>query len=111
MPFRILLVKDSHGDARLFHLMLQSAGGRPFSIKTTHRLSTGLDSVQRREFEVILLDLGLPESQGIDFLRSIVHQRSNCPTVTLTGRGDGELTAPFLGKGDLDYPAKGRVPP
>lgn len=65
MPLRVLLVEDNPGDARLIQEWLTEETGGKFSIERVAKLSSGLDRLAAGGIDAVLLDLGLPDSQGI----------------------------------------------
>ncbi|MDM8535382.1 histidine kinase dimerization/phospho-acceptor domain-containing protein [Desulfobacterales bacterium HSG17] len=107
----ILLVEDNPGDARLIKELLSDAKGLAFDIKTAQRLSEGLDALSSDEFEVILLDLSLPDSSGLelDSLQQIIFAAPHVAVIVLTGLDDDELAVKAVRKGAQDYLAKDRI--
>src|SRR3979411_1978895 len=87
----VLLIEDNPGDARLIGEMLQEAPGARFLLECTDGLTGGLARLSRGGVQLVLLDLSLPESQGLEsFLRVRTHAPS-VPVVVLTGSDDEEL--------------------
>ncbi len=108
-PTRILLVEDNPGDARLIREMLVKAEGREFNITWVTRLSQGLESLSRCDADVVLLDLGLPDSRGLD---TFVEAYRHCPAmgfVILTGLADETIALTAVGLGAQDYLVKGEI--
>ena len=68
-PIRVLLIEDNQGDIRLIREMLAEASGRRFNLECFDQLSDGLKHLTRNGADIILLDLGLPDSQGLDITR------------------------------------------
>ena len=62
---RVLIIEDNLGDARLIQLMLRDVGGAGKSADIADRLSIGIDRLAVESFDVVLLDLGLPDAQGV----------------------------------------------
>jgi PAS domain S-box-containing protein len=110
MPFRILLIEDNPGDARLLHIMLRTSAGDDFTLEHTDRLSTGLALLQRTKFDALLLDLGLPDSQGIDTVRAVVKRFPTFPIIVLTGGNNYDLASQSLSAGAQDFLAKENLP-
>ncbi len=110
MSFRILLIEDNPGDARLLQIMLRSAVGDVFTVEHTDRLSTGIALLRRSKYDALLLDLGLPDSQGIDTVKAVLSQFPTLPTIVLTGRDDDELAAQAVGVGAQDFIGKEKLP-
>jgi len=109
MPIKILLVEDNPGDFRLIREMLSEARNFPFNLKHTDRLSIGLEQLVIEDFDVILSDLSLPDSQGIDTFIKIHSQVPQVPIIMLTGFDDEELAVRAVREGAQDYLIKGRV--
>ena len=108
-PRTVLLIEDNPGDARLLREMLRDARGSRFRLECAERLSDGLERLARGGIEVLLLDLSLPESQGLDtFLRVRAHA-PGVPVVVLTGSDDEELGNRAVQSGAQDYLTKGQV--
>ena len=111
MPFqmsckRILIIDDNPGDVRLFQMMLRASGSTTCIVDTANRLSTGLDILRRDTFDVILLDLGLPDSQGVETVRLMRRHFPRIPVVVLTGREDDEIALESVREGAQDYLTK-----
>jgi signal transduction histidine kinase len=105
----VLLIEDNDGDARLIREMLQATCGGRFRLECVARLRTGLERLTRPTIDVVLLDLSLPESQGLDsFLR--VHERApQVPVVVLTGSHNEDLGNKAVQSGAQDYLIKGQL--
>ncbi len=105
----ILLVEDNPGDARLIRDMLQAVQG--IDLSTVGRLSAALEFLGEHTPDVILLDLGLPDSQGTETVRNITAQMPGLPIIVLTGLGDDAVALESLKAGAQDYMVKGFVDP
>jgi len=106
----ILLIEDNPGDVRLIREMLAEAGSNRFALVCADRLSAGLKRLAEGNVDVVLLDLGLPDSQGLDTLRRVVAERPTAPTiVVLTGLDNEELGVRAIETGAQDYLVKGHV--
>jgi PAS domain S-box-containing protein len=86
-----LLIEDSQSDSLLVQNVLSNAQHERFTLVTASTLSKGLDKLARDAFDVILIDLGLPDSQGLDTLRAVRKQELYTPLVVLTASNDEEL--------------------
>ncbi len=105
---KILLVEDNPGDARLIELMLASAGDQ-IEIEWVSTLTDGLKYLQQGDFDLVLLDLGLPESQGLDTFLTAYSCAPQIPFVVLSGLDDANLGLKAVQQGAQDYLTKGRV--
>src|SRR5256885_5064185 len=103
-PLHVLLVEDSPIDAHLIRSILRSTS---FQVTTVDRLSDGLAVLRSSPIDVILLDLNLPDSRGLQTLGTILeHARSNA-IVVLTGNGDEQAALDAVALGAQDYLVKG----
>ncbi len=106
---RVLLVEDNPGDARLIRELLAEAARAAFSLECVDRLSAGLKRLAEGGIDVILLDLGLPDSQGLDTFATIYDQVQHVPIVVLTGLDDETLAIQAMRAGVQDYLVKGQM--
>jgi len=106
---RILLIEDNPGDARLIRELLTAAEGVSFNLEHADRLSTGLARLARGDINVILLDLSLPDSQGLDGLNKICEQTPKVPVVVMSGLSDEAVAVSAVQEGAQDYLVKGSV--
>lgn len=77
-PLTVLLIEDNPGDARLIREILREVEGMPVTVEWVDRLERGLDRLAAGGIDGILLDLSLPDSQGIDTFTQ--HQRGETDT-------------------------------
>jgi PAS domain S-box-containing protein len=105
----ILLIEDNPGDARLIGEMLAEAPSTRFSLKHSDSLSDGLIVLTENTHDVILLDLGLPDSLGLDSINEITKVAPMIPIVMLTGFDDEKTAVAALQFGVQDYLVKGRI--
>lgn len=90
-PKLLLIIEDNPGDARLIQEMLVEARDCPFHLEWADQLSKGLERLAQDEFAAVLLDLSLPDSQGLETFHKAYAQVPNTPFVVLTGNSDQEL--------------------
>ena len=102
----IMLIEDSAEDAQLVREMLDDRG-YIYVLKRTDRLSSGLRLLEEESFDVVLLDLGLPDSAGFDALTQIRNQAPPLPIIILTGLSDEALAVKAISLGAQDYLVKG----
>lgn len=108
----VLLVEDNPGDARLIREALSepSLGGvatPAFSLSVTSTLGAAVDHLRRDGFDVVLVDLSLPDSQGLDTVMHILACAPTIPIIVLTGLSDEALAIRALQAGAEDYLVKG----
>jgi len=105
---RVLQVDDDEIDLRLAKRALaKSSGPAKFSVDTASRLSEALDRLKTNQYDVILLDLGLPDSSGIETVRKVCQVSPNVPIVVLTGLENEETGLEAIKSGAADYLVKG----
>ena len=102
----ILLVEDNPGDARLIMEFLTDNDDGTFNFTIVNKLGEALGMIQERDFDVILLDLSLPDSLGLDTFYRMKLTAGNIPVVILTGHGDENLARKAVREGAQDYIAK-----
>jgi signal transduction histidine kinase len=103
-----LLVEDNPTDARLIREFLGAAPARIWHLEHVGTLNAALDRLQREPFHVVLLDFGLPDSQGLDTLTQVQKAGGDCPVVALTGLDDQDFAMEVLRSGAQDYLVKGK---
>ncbi|MDE3039547.1 MAG: PAS domain S-box protein [Nitrospirota bacterium] len=106
---QILLVEDNPGDIRLLQEYLKEASAYRFQLTQVDRLSTGLERLAEARFDAVLLDLSLPDSQGLDTLVRLHEAAKDVPIVVLTGIEDEALGVCLVQAGAQDYLVKGQV--
>ena len=106
---RILLVEDGPLDARLVEEMLARA--RSLQPQVTHvmRLADALAHLKSGSFDVILLDLSLPDSRGLETLQAVLRQAPYIAIVVLTALADEEISLAAVQQGAQDYLLKGEA--
>ncbi|WKZ18075.1 MAG: PAS domain S-box protein [Candidatus Jettenia sp. CY-1] len=108
-PIKILLIEDNPGDVRLIQEMLKDIDFGQFELEHKDLLSSGLSCITRNNIDVILLDLGLPDSQGLPTLTKILSQAQKIPIVVLTGLDDEITGIRAIQAGAQDYLVKGQL--
>jgi two-component sensor histidine kinase len=114
--FTTLVVEDNEADAFFVKKLLDDASrasprlGR-FSAESTRTLETALQRLSTGAFDAILLDLGLPDSQGLDTLRAVRNAARAASIVVLTGSTELELGLEALGLGAQDFLPKDELGP
>ena len=109
MLINILLVEDNPGDTRLIQEALKEAGSTRFKLDCTDRLATGLEKLSARKPDAIILDLSLPDSQGLDTFTRVHAQVPEVPIVVLTGLDDETVAVEAMGSGAQDYLLKSEL--
>jgi diguanylate cyclase (GGDEF)-like protein/PAS domain S-box-containing protein len=105
----ILLIEDNSGDARLVLEMLRDQGLHTTKFTFVNRISEAETHLGANRVDIILLDLGLPDAQGLTAVRRVLALAPHTALVVLTGRYDETLAAQALKEGAEDYLVKGRI--
>ncbi len=107
-PIRILLIEDNPGDARLIQEMITEAG-KNFELQWVDGLSKGLEHLSVKNTDIILLDLTLPDSQGMETFTSLYVQAPMIPIIVMSGLADENVSLKVVRAGAQDYLVKGQV--
>ena len=107
-PTRILLVEDNPGDVRLVQEMLAEPGPNRFALEHVDSLGEALSCLNRTEFDLVLLDLCLPDSEALNSLTRIHAAAPRIPVVVLSGRDDDAVALQCMQRGAQDYLVKGK---
>jgi PAS domain S-box-containing protein len=106
---RILLIEDNPGDARLIQELLSEVKTASFEIELAGRLSEGLEALSATTFDVVLLDLSLPDSSGLDTLVKTLSAAQQEAIIMLTVLDDEDVAVEAVRKGAQDYLVKGQI--
>lgn len=106
----ILLIEDNPGDVLLLQEYLKQEGIGPAAVPA-ETLGEGLALLRQGRFDVVLLDLSLPDGEGLALVERLRGERDIPPVVILTGREDEELALQTLQKGVQDYLPKNGLTP
>jgi signal transduction histidine kinase len=109
MPLNILLVEDNPADADLLQEILDEAEETQWSLVHVERLQEALEFLQTGEFDVVLLDLSLPDKQGLETIAQTHATVPDLPIVVLTGLNDKTTALAALREGAQDYLVKGKI--
>ncbi|MCF8045201.1 MAG: response regulator [Desulfarculaceae bacterium] len=107
-PIHILLVEDVPEDRDLLMEYLEQTG-KSFQVQTADSLDQALQISRNHHFDLVLLDLGLPDSTGLDTLRRFRANAVSLPVIVLTDIDDEETGIQAIRIGAQDYLDKGRV--
>ncbi len=103
----VLLIEDDRASAHLVQAMLTAVEDSSFLIKCAASLSEGFGQLDKADFDVVLLDLGLPDSSGIETLIRMHERVPQVPIVVLTAQNDEAAAINALQHGAQDYLIKG----
>jgi PAS domain S-box-containing protein len=106
---RMLLIEDNPGDARWITEELSEVRNESFDVVYADRLSAGFEQLAKDEFDVILLDLGLSDSIGIDTFTKVYERFPEIPVIVLSGLYNEDIAIQAVHVGAQDYLVKGRI--
>jgi diguanylate cyclase (GGDEF)-like protein/PAS domain S-box-containing protein len=106
---RVLLIEDNPGYSEVIQIMLEKVRGARFDVTGAKRLSDGLQRLKDESIDVILVDLTLPDSQGLDTFDTVHAQVPDLPIIVLTVTDNDELAFKAVQKGAQDYLVKDQV--
>jgi PAS domain S-box-containing protein len=106
----VLVVEDNPADLDLIMDVLPETGPRRFKVESATRLAAAIARLAAGGIDVVLLDLGLPDSQGLDTLRAVAGAIPRVPIVVLTGHDDEVTGQGAVRQGAQDYLVKGTMP-
>ncbi len=115
MGIRILLIEDDQADAFLVQeMLLEPIAGRDVAtgdivIQHVTRLDVGIGKIAEGGYDIIISDLGLPDSQGMDTVKTLALAARHIPIVVMTGLVDHEVGLEAVNAGAQDYLIKGQV--
>lgn len=102
-----LLLEDNPGDARLIERAAGSAHGVRFEVERVSRLAEGLDRLARGGIDLVIVDLFLPDSRGLETFAAVRALAPDLPVIVLSGLADEELALRTVSAGAQDYLVKG----
>ena len=111
---RLLLIEDNPRHAQLLQETMGDvgvaySGAQPYTLTHVTGLADGLEKLGARDYDVVLLDLSLPEAKGLDALLRIRERFEDVPVIALVGRGEDELAGQALQAGAQDFLQKGKI--
>jgi diguanylate cyclase (GGDEF)-like protein len=105
----VLLIEDNPGDARLIEEMIREDPAAPFLLHCAERLSLGLEHLANGETGLVLLDLSLPDSIGLETFSRVYAHSPTVPIIVLTGNDDQNTALSAVKGGAQDYLVKSRL--
>lgn len=105
----LLLIEDNLAEAELLHELLVDLQTTNCDIVHHYRLADGLGSLKSQSFDIVLLDLSLPDSQGLGSLATLMAEAPNTPIVVLTNINDAEMAVEAVHQGAQDYLVKKNI--
>ena len=105
----VLLIEDNRGDARLIREMIEEDPEAPFELQFAESLSQGLEFLAKRQAALVLLDLSLPDSLGLETFAKVFAHSPAVPIIVLTGTDDATVALTAVKGGAQDYLVKGKL--
>ncbi|AFY48846.1 PAS domain S-box [Nostoc sp. PCC 7524] len=106
---KVLLVEDNPGDVFLIKELLYEVNTTRVNLENVEQLSEAFHLLANQSFDVMLLDLSLPDSQGLETFVKANRQAKTIPIIVLTGTDDENLALRAMQEGAQDYLVKGQV--
>jgi PAS domain S-box-containing protein len=108
-PIKVLLVEDNALDTRLFREWLSEIHTSEFELHAVPRLEDALARIDGERFDVVLTDLSLPDSHGLETFRTLHRSVPNIPVIVLSGVDDETVAVSAVREGAQDYLVKNRI--
>jgi len=105
----VLLIEDNLGDIVSIRTMISELSNGVFELKFAESLDEALTILENENFDVILMDLGLPDSQGFRTFTQVHNKMPELPIIIITGLEDEDLSVSAVKEGAQDYLVKGQV--
>lgn len=106
---RVLLIEDSPTDAELIRIGLEEVRTADFQIDAVETLADGMALLRKSSFDVVLVDLSLPDCSGIETCVRVHDRNPDVPLIILTGLDDEETALEAMKVGAQDYLVKGQL--
>lgn len=106
---KVLLIEDNPDDSELIRRKLVRSGNSQFTVTPVKRLKEGLEYLARDGADLIVSDLGLPDSHGLDTVTRLLCQAPYTPLVVLSGFDDEAIAIKAVQLGAQDYLVKGQI--
>lgn len=103
----VLLIEDNLADAKLIEYMLKDVGPQ-YNVANTSTFGEGMKALNEKTYDLLLLDLSLPDSFGMQTVENATKEAPNVPIIILTGRDDEEFALEVVKAGAQDYLIKGQ---
>ena len=105
----VLLIEDNPGDVRLIQELMKEIEYGSLNLFYQDNLGDGIRILAEQKFQVILLDLSLPDSEGLHTLKQILMKATEVPIIVLTGTDDQLIAIEAVKSGAQDYLIKGNI--
>ena len=108
---RLLIIEDNQGDTRLFKEYLKSDLAVKYVVHTAGTLTEGLEILHKQKIDIVMTDLGLPDSKGLDTPFRIMRAYPKTPVIITTGIDDSKLGVDSIKIGVQNYLVKDKITP
>jgi CheY-like chemotaxis protein len=108
-PLKVLLIEDNAVEAELIKEFLSAELGDAIEVTRVDRLAKGLERLQQGDIKAVLLDLMLPDSDGLATLAKVKSQVPLVPIIVMSGLEDSALAEAAMREGAQDFLVKGTV--
>lgn len=109
--FDILLIEDNPADAELVEDLLAAGGRSHHEVVVATRMDEAIQKLRCRPYDLLLLDLRLPDASGLEAIRMVREVAPKAPLIVLTGIEDEFLALSCINSGAQDYLSKGEIKP
>jgi PAS domain S-box-containing protein len=106
---KTLLIEDNSADVVLLQMALEADEINHFEVSRVERLSEGIALLAKRKFDIVLLDLGLPDTVGVETFQKFREKAPDIPVIVVSGFADDEAAMYAVRNGAQDYLVKGNV--
>ena len=103
MGLTILMIEDNPDDVFFLEKGIKKAGDETMRLAVTGTLQNGLDRLDQERFDIVLLDLSLPDARGLEALKAIVAKNKNIPVVIMSSIEDDQTVLDAVSMGAQDY--------
>ncbi len=108
-PLKILLVEDNPGDVLLFKGFIKNVEGAPCELVHCGKLEEAIKLTQDSKPDIVILDLSLPDSHGLETIEKFQRAEPTTPIIVLTGQVSESVGLEAVRAGAQDYLVKGRI--
>ena len=108
-PLNVLLIEDDPADVRLIHEMLCGISRQNINLESRNCLTASLEYLANNSVDLVLLDLGLPDSQGLDTLKRLQAHPPKVPVIILTNPADEQIASEAVNSVVQDYISKSEL--
>ena len=105
----LLIVEDNPADVLLIEEHLSEFPGKQYEIAVAETLTDGIERLKKNDIDVVLLDLSLPDSSGLDTVRTLITKYPNMVIIVLTGLQDEQVALQAVRYGAQDYIEKRQI--